>query len=97
MSPEFRHDLRELEIGTIVLGLPANTIFFLFELSEVKAIFIFVFLKAATLRPYLNAVRATLQAALCLENFSSQVVERHNKPEVEVRYVLSFGAHSSDN
>uniref|UniRef100_A0ACB8EHB2 Actin- protein 2/3 complex subunit 4 n=1 Tax=Sphaerodactylus townsendi TaxID=933632 RepID=A0ACB8EHB2_9SAUR len=40
----------------------------------------------ATLRPYLNAVRATLQAALCLENFSSQVVERHNKPEVEVRY-----------
>uniref|UniRef100_A0A8C5AQF3 Actin related protein 2/3 complex, subunit 4 n=1 Tax=Gadus morhua TaxID=8049 RepID=A0A8C5AQF3_GADMO len=28
---------------------------------------------------------ATLQAALCLENFSSQVVERHNKPEVEVR------------
>uniref|UniRef100_A0A8D3AM51 Actin-related protein 2/3 complex subunit 4 n=1 Tax=Scophthalmus maximus TaxID=52904 RepID=A0A8D3AM51_SCOMX len=24
-------------------------------------------------------------AALCLENFSSQVVERHNKPEVEVR------------
>ncbi|XP_035244017.1 actin-related protein 2/3 complex subunit 4-like [Anguilla rostrata] len=39
----------------------------------------------ATLRPYLNAVRATLQAALCLENFSSQVVERHNKPEVEVR------------
>ncbi|XP_062923699.1 actin related protein 2/3 complex, subunit 4, like isoform X1 [Mobula hypostoma] len=41
--------------------------------------------KMATLRPYLNAVRATLQAALCLENFSSQVVERHNKPEVEVR------------
>uniref|UniRef100_A0A673K7G4 Actin-related protein 2/3 complex subunit 4 n=1 Tax=Sinocyclocheilus rhinocerous TaxID=307959 RepID=A0A673K7G4_9TELE len=41
--------------------------------------------RTATLRPYLNAVRATLQAALCLENFSSQVVERHNKPEVEVR------------
>ncbi|XP_008980375.1 actin-related protein 2/3 complex subunit 4 isoform X2 [Callithrix jacchus] len=42
-------------------------------------------LRTATLRPYLSAVRATLQAALCLENFSSQVVERHNKPEVEVR------------
>ncbi|ERE66955.1 tubulin monoglycylase TTLL3 [Cricetulus griseus] len=42
-------------------------------------------LNTATLRPYLSAVRATLQAALCLENFSSQVVERHNKPEVEVR------------
>ncbi|XP_033647181.1 actin-related protein 2/3 complex subunit 4 [Asterias rubens] len=40
---------------------------------------------AATLRPYLQAVRATLQASMCLENFSSQVVERHNKPEVEVR------------
>ncbi|KAI2659359.1 Actin-related protein 2/3 complex subunit 4 [Labeo rohita] len=44
-----------------------------------------LFDRTATLRPYLNAVRATLQAALCLENFSSQVVERHNKPEVEVR------------
>ncbi|KAI4454720.1 arp2/3 complex 20 kd subunit [Holotrichia oblita] len=40
---------------------------------------------SATLRPYLNAVRHTLSAAMCLENFSSQVVERHNKPEVEVR------------
>jgi hypothetical protein len=40
-----------------------------------------------TLRPYLNAVRATLTAALTLENFSSQVVERHNKPEIEARYV----------
>lgn len=36
-----------------------------------------------TLRPYLNAVRASLMAALCLENFNSQVVERHNKPEIE--------------
>ncbi|XP_006899081.1 PREDICTED: actin-related protein 2/3 complex subunit 4-like [Elephantulus edwardii] len=27
----------------------------------------------------------SLQAALCLENFSSQVVKLHNKPEVEVR------------
>jgi hypothetical protein len=32
-------------------------------------------------------VRATLTAGLCIENFSSQVVERHNKPEVEVGYV----------
>lgn len=40
---------------------------------------------AATLRPYLNAVRSTLEAAMCLENFASQVVERHVKPEVEVR------------
>jgi len=36
-----------------------------------------------TLKPYLNAVKATLTAALCLENFASQLVERHNKPEVE--------------
>jgi len=40
---------------------------------------------AATLKPYLTAVRHTLTAAMCLEDFSSQVVERHNKPEVEVR------------
>ncbi|KNE66886.1 hypothetical protein AMAG_13825 [Allomyces macrogynus ATCC 38327] len=38
-----------------------------------------------TLRPYLTAVRSTLKAAMCLENFASQVVERHNKPEVEAR------------
>ncbi|CAH1759154.1 9736_t:CDS:2 [Entrophospora sp. SA101] len=38
-----------------------------------------------TLRPYLKAVKSTLTAALCLENFPSQVVERHNKPEVEAR------------
>nr|ODN94023.1 ARP2/3 complex 20 kDa subunit [Cryptococcus depauperatus CBS 7841] len=36
-----------------------------------------------TLRPYLSAVRSTLTAALTLQNFSSQVVERHNKPEIE--------------
>uniref|UniRef100_A0A8C5Q9W0 Actin-related protein 2/3 complex subunit 4 n=1 Tax=Leptobrachium leishanense TaxID=445787 RepID=A0A8C5Q9W0_9ANUR len=41
--------------------------------------------QTATLRPYLSAVRSTLEVAVCLENFSSQVVERHNKPEVEVR------------
>ena len=40
---------------------------------------------AATLKPYLNAGRSTLTAAMCLESFNSQVVERHNKPEVEVR------------
>lgn len=34
------------------------------------------------MQPYLEAVRKTLEAALCLEQFSSQVVERHNKPEV---------------
>ncbi|KAG2182556.1 hypothetical protein INT43_007487 [Umbelopsis isabellina] len=38
-----------------------------------------------TLRPYLTAVRSTLTAALCVENFSSQVVERHNKPEIEAQ------------
>ncbi|KAF9518080.1 hypothetical protein BS47DRAFT_1338659 [Hydnum rufescens UP504] len=37
------------------------------------------------LRPYLAAVRSTLTAAMTLENFASQVVERHNKPEVEAR------------
>lgn len=40
---------------------------------------------SATLKPYLSAIRHTLTAAMCLENFSSQNVERHNKPEVEVK------------
>ncbi|CAG0916190.1 unnamed protein product [Notodromas monacha] len=43
------------------------------------------FVMAATLQPYLNAVRHTLTAAICVGDFSSQVVERHNKPEVEVK------------
>ncbi|RKP33472.1 arp2/3 complex 20 kDa subunit [Dimargaris cristalligena] len=38
-----------------------------------------------TLRPYLMAVRSTLTAALCVENFASQVVEKHNIPEVEAQ------------
>jgi len=40
---------------------------------------------SSTLKPYLNAVRATLDVAMCLEHFNSQVVERHIKPEVEVK------------
>lgn len=38
-----------------------------------------------SLRPYLTAVRRTLEASICLINFNSQVVERHNKPEIEVK------------
>jgi actin related protein 2/3 complex subunit 4 len=34
---------------------------------------------------YLKTVRSALTAAMCLQNFASQDVERHNKPEVEVR------------
>eukprot|EP00667_Euglena_gracilis_P023669 EG_transcript_26863 len=35
--------------------------------------------------PYLACIRKTLEAALCIQNFPSQVVERHNKPEVEAQ------------
>ncbi|EGO51839.1 ARP2/3 complex 20 kDa subunit [Neurospora tetrasperma FGSC 2508] len=38
-----------------------------------------------SLRPYLQAVRSSLTAALCLSNFASQTAERHNVPEVEAR------------
>jgi actin related protein 2/3 complex subunit 4 len=40
---------------------------------------------ANTLRPYLDCIRVTLNAALCIRNFPSQVVERHNKPESETQ------------
>ncbi|GAA94351.1 uncharacterized protein L969DRAFT_89975 [Mixia osmundae IAM 14324] len=36
-----------------------------------------------TLRPYLACVRSTLTAALSVENFASQNVERHNVAEIE--------------
>lgn len=42
-------------------------------------------IQANALKPYLDAVNKTLTAAACLRNFPSQNVERHNKPEVEVR------------
>merc|ERR1712159_463773 len=32
---------------------------------------------------YLACIRTTMDAALCLRNFASEQVERHNKPEVE--------------
>lgn len=39
---------------------------------------------ATTYQAYLDTIRATLTSALCLSNFASQIIERHNKPEVEV-------------
>ncbi|KAK9448870.1 uncharacterized protein V1518DRAFT_416540 [Limtongia smithiae] len=41
-----------------------------------------------SLRPYLDCVRSSLTAAICLENFASQTVERHNRPEVEAQTSL---------
>ncbi|CAB4262979.1 unnamed protein product [Prunus armeniaca] len=38
-----------------------------------------------TLRLYLTCIRNTLDAAMCLQNFPCQEVERHNKPEVELK------------
>ncbi|CAL9057891.1 unnamed protein product [Musa banksii] len=40
---------------------------------------------ATTLRLYLTCIRNTLEAAMCLQNFPCQEVERHNKPEVELK------------
>ncbi|KAK2993291.1 hypothetical protein RJ640_022130 [Escallonia rubra] len=45
--------------------------------------------QANTLRLYLTCIRNTLEAAMCLQNFPCQEVERHNKPEVELKYVTS--------
>lgn len=55
------------------------------NISQMLYLSLFPLVQSATLKPYLNAVRASLTAAMCLENFESQVVERHNKPEVEVK------------
>lgn len=41
--------------------------------------------QTTALKPYTNAIRSTITAAMCITNFGSQVVERHNKPEVECR------------
>ena len=36
-------------------------------------------------RPYMKCVQSTLEAALCLQTFPCQQVERQNKPEVEFK------------
>lgn len=41
--------------------------------------------QADTIQAYLNAIERTMTATLCLQNFGSQRVERHNKPEVEMQ------------
>lgn len=43
------------------------------------------------LKQYLDCIKATLHASLCIENFASQIVERHNKPEIEVGYAFLAG------
>jgi len=35
------------------------------------------------LKSFLDVTRSSLDAALCMCNFDSQLVERHNKPEIE--------------
>ncbi len=36
-------------------------------------------------QPYYDCIKRTLHASLCLMSFPSPVVERHNKPEVEMQ------------
>eukprot|EP00927_Polykrikos_kofoidii_P028527 TRINITY_DN24897_c0_g1_i1.p1 TRINITY_DN24897_c0_g1~~TRINITY_DN24897_c0_g1_i1.p1 ORF type:complete len:172 (-),score=34.20 TRINITY_DN24897_c0_g1_i1:72-587(-) len=38
---------------------------------------------AHSLKPYLKAIRHTLSAALCIQSYPSQVVERQERPEIE--------------
>ena len=36
-------------------------------------------------KPYLSIIKDTLEQALCLKNFPSQLYEKINRPQVEVR------------
>ncbi|CAK9304243.1 unnamed protein product [Gordionus sp. m RMFG-2023] len=40
--------------------------------------------------PYLKAVETTLTACLCITNFPSEYVEKHDKPEIETQYSLEI-------
>ncbi|KAK8790031.1 hypothetical protein WA158_006811 [Blastocystis sp. Blastoise] len=40
---------------------------------------------ANTLKPYLDCIENTLNCVLTIHNFPSESIERHNKPEVEIR------------
>ena len=49
--------------------------------------------KANTLKPYLDCIQTTLRATLVLQNFPSESVERHNKPEIEIQWDASLSFH----
>uniref|UniRef100_A0A7S1KMZ3 Actin-related protein 2/3 complex subunit 4 n=1 Tax=Percolomonas cosmopolitus TaxID=63605 RepID=A0A7S1KMZ3_9EUKA len=40
---------------------------------------------STALGPYIETIRKSLTAALCIQNHASQIVERHNKPEIEAQ------------
>ncbi|KRY36049.1 Actin-related protein 2/3 complex subunit 4 [Trichinella spiralis] len=54
-------------------------------ISFARFVFFRLYKMSSSLRPYLEVVEATLNVALTLRDYSSQLVEQHNKPEVEVR------------
>ena len=37
-----------------------------------------------TIKGYIDAIEKTLESVLCLRNFPSELVEKHNKPEIEM-------------
>ena len=41
-------------------------------------------------KPYLTIIRDTLEQALCLRNFPSQLYEKINRPQVEVKENLEL-------
>ena len=51
------------------------TYYFVFKVHSIGFVILFYsqFRMAATLKPYLNCVRSSLTAALCIQNFDSQV------------------------
>jgi len=53
--------------------------------------------QTTTIKPYTNCIRATISAAMCIENFASQIIERHNKPEVEAKCVISISCILSNS
>jgi actin related protein 2/3 complex subunit 4 len=40
--------------------------------------------KSLSIQSYLTAIKSTLDMLLCLKNFPSELVEKHNKPEIEM-------------
>lgn len=39
---------------------------------------------------YLIEIRKNIIQSLCIQHFSSQTVERHSKPEIEIKYLNAW-------
>ncbi|KAI3826638.1 hypothetical protein L1987_00688 [Smallanthus sonchifolius] len=76
---------QQLILRSLVRIRQENSLRCFYSIRYLLHVFKFTPSMASSVRLYLTCIRNTLEAAMCLQNFPCQEVERHNKPEVEMK------------